>query len=122
MGEYTQPVSMVKGDGLVNFGWARQPLFDVNMTAAASVHRHIFSAWRLKRWEYFYVATPTVFFAAQIAHLGYLANLTAYLYDIERNVLLERIEYPLRTQRRPGQPSPPGDDQRPRRDLQVPPV
>jgi hypothetical protein len=90
VGEYTKPLSMVTGDGLVNFGWARQPLFDVNMTAAASVHRHLFSAWRLKRWEYFYVATPTVFFAAQIAHVGYLANLVAYLYDIERNVLLER--------------------------------
>jgi len=90
VGEYTKPLSMVTGDGLVNFGWARQPLFDVNMTAAASVHRHLFSAWRLKRWEYFYVATPTVFFAAQIAHVGYLANLAAYLYDIERNVLLER--------------------------------
>jgi hypothetical protein len=81
---------MVNGDGLVNFGWARQPLFDVNVTAAASVHRHIFRAWRLKRWEYFCVATPTVFFSAQIAHLGYLANLAAYLYDIKRNVLLER--------------------------------
>jgi len=90
VGEHTEPLSMINGNGLVNFGWARQPLFDVNMTAAASVHRHIFSAWRLKRWEYFYVATPTVFFAAQIAHLGYLANLTAYLYDIKRNVLLER--------------------------------
>ena len=90
MGEHTKPLSMVAGNGLVNFGWARQPLFDVNMTAAASVHRHIFRAWRLKRWEYFYVATPTVFFSAQIAHVGYLANLAAYLYDIKRNVLLER--------------------------------
>lgn len=90
MGEHTKPLSMVAGNGLVNFGWARQPLFDVNMTAAASVHRHIFHAWRLKRWEYFYVATPTVFFSAQIAHVGYLANLAAYLYNIKRNVLLER--------------------------------
>ena len=90
MGEHTKPLSMVAGNGLVNFGWARQPLFDVNMTAAASVHRHIFRAWRLKRWEYFYVATPTVFFSAQIAHVGYLANLAAYLYNIKRNVLLER--------------------------------
>ena len=90
MGEHTKPLSMVTGNGLVNFGWARQPLFDVNMTAAASVHRHIFRAWRLKRWEYFYVATPTVFFSAQIAHVGYLANLAAYLYNIKRNVLLER--------------------------------
>jgi hypothetical protein len=81
---------MVKGDGLVNFGWSRQPLFDVNMAAAASVKHHIFRAWRLKRWEYFYVATPAVFFAAQIAHVGYLANVAAYLYDIKRNVLLER--------------------------------
>jgi len=90
VGEHTKPLSMVAGNGLVNFGWARQPLFDVNMTAAASVHRHIFRAWRLKRWEYFYVATPTVFFSAQIAHVGYLANLAAYLYNIKRNVLLER--------------------------------
>ena len=33
--------------------------------------------------------TPNVFFAAQIAHLGYLANVGAYLYDIERDVLME---------------------------------
>lgn len=89
MGEHTKPLLMVTSNGLINFGWARQPLFDVNMTAAASVHRHIFHAWRLKRWEYFYVATPTVFFAAQVAHVGYLANVAAYLYDIKHNVLLE---------------------------------
>ena len=90
MGEYTKPCSMVTGDGLVNFGWARQPLFDVNMTAASSVQHHIFRAWRLKRWEYFYVVTPTIFFAAQVANIGYLGNLVAYLYDIERNILMER--------------------------------
>jgi hypothetical protein len=88
--EYAKPLSVVNSDGLVNFGWARQPLFDVNMTAAASVHHHLFGTWRLKRWEYFYVVTPRVFFAAQIAHLGYVGNLAAYLYDIERNILLER--------------------------------
>ncbi len=87
--EYVRPVSMVNGDGLINPGWARQPLFEMNMTAAASVHRHFFGAWRLKRWEYSYVVTPTVFFAAQIAHLGYLGNLAAYLYDIKRDILME---------------------------------
>ena len=90
MGEYTKPCSMVTSEGLVNFGWARQPLFDVNMTAASSVEHHIFRAWRLKRWEYFFVVTPTVFFAAQIAHVGYLGNLVAYLYDIKRDILMER--------------------------------
>lgn len=90
MGEHTKPLSMVTSDDLVNFGWARQPLFEVNMTAAASVHRHIFRSWRLKRWEYFFVATPAIFFAAQIAHVGYLANVAAYLYDIKRNILLEQ--------------------------------
>ncbi|MHB8105918.1 MAG: DUF2804 domain-containing protein [Candidatus Cryosericum sp.] len=90
MGEYTEPCSMVTDDGLVHFGWARQPLFEVNMAAASSVRRHVFRAWRLKRWEYFFVVTPTVFFAAQVAHVGYLGNLAAYLYDIKRNMLMER--------------------------------
>lgn len=89
MGEHTKVCPMVRGDGLVEFGWARQPLFDVNMTAAGSVRRHVFHAWRLKRWEYFYVVTPEVFFSAQIAHLGYLADVGAYLYDVERHVLME---------------------------------
>jgi hypothetical protein len=90
MSEFSDSVPLVGPDGSVNFGWARQPLFEVNMTRASSLRRHLFGAWRLKRWEYFYVATPTVFFAAQVAHVGYLANLVAYLYDIRRNVLLER--------------------------------
>lgn len=88
MSERTTPMSLASEDGGVNFGWARQPLFDVNMTAAASARHHLFIAWRLKRWEYFYVATPNAFFAAQVAHLGYLGNVAAYLYDIEHDVLL----------------------------------
>lgn len=90
MSEHTTPISLASEDGRINFGWARQPLFDVNMRAAASARHHPFSAWRLKRWEYFYVVTPGVFFAAQLAHLGYLGNVAAYLYDIEHNVLLEK--------------------------------
>ncbi len=91
MGEYTQEIPLVNDKGSVNFGWSRQPLFRLNMESASSVHRHPFGAWRLKRWEYFYVVTPTVFFAAQIAHIGYLANLVAYLYDFKHHALLERV-------------------------------
>lgn len=80
---------LVSNDGVLNTGWARQPVFDLNMGAAPSVRHHPFHAWRLKRWEYFYVATPEIFFAAQVAHLGYLGNVAAYLYDIKRNILLQ---------------------------------
>jgi hypothetical protein len=90
MSEFTEPRPLVGSDASVSYGWARQPLFEVNMRSASSVHRHPAGAWRLKRWEYFYVATPTVLLASQIAHIGYLANLVTYLYDIKRDVLMQR--------------------------------
>lgn len=89
MAERREPTPLVSRDGVPNFGWARQPVFDLNMAAALSVRRHPFHAWRLKRWEYFYVVTPDIFFAGQVAHLGYLGNVAAYLYDIKRNILLQ---------------------------------
>ena len=90
MSEFTESRPLVGSDGSVACGWARRPLFELNMMSASSVRRHLFGAWRLKRWEYFYVATPAVLLASQIAHIGYLANLVTYVYDIERNVLMQR--------------------------------
>ncbi len=90
MSEYTKNLSLVNNDGSVNLGWARHPVFDLNIRDAAAVKHHPFGAWRTKRWTYFYIAAPAIFFSGLIAHVGYLGNIVVYLYDLEHHALMEQ--------------------------------
>jgi len=38
--------------------------------------------WRIKRWDYYGVTTPTHFFSATIGDIGYLASIFVYLIDL----------------------------------------
>ncbi len=96
MGEFRQQLPLTGPDGSVHYGWARQPLFKLNMNDAAAMRRHPFRAWRTKRWEYYYVATPELFFSGMVAHVGYLGNVVVYLYDLQRDLLRQQsVNVPL---------------------------
>lgn len=76
---------LLLADGaLADVGWARQPLLDCNLEAVAFYPSFRFlQRFRVKRWDYYAVTTPTHFFAFTLAHLGYLGTAFTYVMDLE---------------------------------------
>lgn len=82
--ELTRPSPLLNPDGsLAQVGWARQPLLDCNLEAARFHALHTFQRFRIKRWDYYAVFSPTRFFSATIADLGYAGNIFVYTLDLE---------------------------------------
>jgi hypothetical protein len=85
--EITQTGKLLQDDGtLTQRGWARQPLLDCNLEAA-HFYPTLLRPWqrmRLKKWDYYGVTTPNLFFSATIAHLGYAGSIFIYLVDFQR--------------------------------------
>ena len=80
------PLLDARGD-LVQVGWARHPLLDANLENAR-IYRGMLSAilrlwqrFRIKRWDYYGVTTPTHFFSATLADLGYAGQAFVYLIN-----------------------------------------
>ena len=82
--EITQPGKLIKPDGsLSTAGWSRQPLLDCNLEDVHFYTFKPFQHFRIKRWDYYAVFTPQMFFSATIADLGYAGNVFVYVVDFE---------------------------------------
>jgi len=97
--EITQESPLLTANGdLAQIGWARNQLLDCDLDYV-SFYPGIFKFWefaRLKRWDYYAVFTPTRFFSATIADLGYAGNVFVYTLDFEsENLHEEGLVIPL---------------------------
>jgi hypothetical protein len=83
--EITEPSPLLDGHGrLVQVGWARQPLLECNLEQANFYRQKALQRFRIKRWDYYGVTTPTHFFSFTLADLGYAGQVFAYVVDFER--------------------------------------
>ncbi|HEY9088294.1 MAG TPA: DUF2804 domain-containing protein [Anaerolineaceae bacterium] len=74
---------LLKSDGsLADVGWSNQPLLDANLEDAHFYRTFGFwQRFRLKRWDYYSITTPTHFFSFTLADIGYLGQVFAYGID-----------------------------------------
>jgi hypothetical protein len=88
--ELTRPGPLLNPDGsLAQVGWARRPLLDCNLESARFYSLRMFQRFRIKRWDYYAVFSPTRFFSATIADLGYAGNIFVYTMDFGTGELHE---------------------------------
>ncbi len=83
--ELHEPSALLDPTGrLVQVGWARQPLLDGNMEQVHFYALRPLQRFRVKRWDYYGVTTPTRFYSFTLADLGYAGQVFAYVVDFER--------------------------------------
>lgn len=88
--ELTQPGPLLNPQGqLVQVGWSRQPLLDCNLENARFYTLRLLQRYRIKRWDYYAIFTPQLFFSATIADLGYAGNVFVYIMDFASGELYE---------------------------------
>ncbi len=88
--ELTQPGPLLDPNGkLANIGWSRHPILDCNLENARFYALRPLQRFRKKRWDYYAIFTPTRFFSATIADLGYAGNIFVYTLDFETGDLHE---------------------------------
>lgn len=81
---------------LVQVGWSRQPLLDCNLEQARFYRLRPLQRFRIKRWDYYAVTTPTHFVSATLADLGYAGQVFAYVIDFAaRQVREHTLTIPL---------------------------
>ena len=81
--ELYEPSPLLDAQGyLVQVGWARQPLLDCNLEAARFYALRPLQRFRVKRWDYYGVTTPTRFYSFTLADLGYAGQVFAYVVDL----------------------------------------
>jgi len=77
--ELHTPGPLLSPDGrLAQVGWSRQPLLDCNLESARFYRWRALQHWRIKRWDYYGLTTPTDFYSFTIADIGYLGSVFAY--------------------------------------------
>jgi len=77
--ELHTPGALLSPDGrLAQVGWSRQPLLDCNLESARFYRWRALQRWRIKRWDYYGLTTPTDFYSFTIADIGYLGSVFAY--------------------------------------------
>ncbi len=82
--ELTEPSPLLDGTGrLIQPGWARQPLLDCNLENASFYTVKPLQFFRIKQWDYYAVFTPTHFFSATVADIGYVGNVFVYVIDFQ---------------------------------------
>jgi len=90
--EITTTTPLLDQNGnLTQIGWARYPLLECNLENVAfytPIWRWLQFA-RVKVWDYYAIFTPTRFFSATIANLGYAGNVFVYTLDFETGNLHE---------------------------------
>lgn len=82
--EITQPGPLLTPAGrLTAAGWSRTPLLDCNLERVAFYPQpcRFLQRFRVKRWDYYAVTTPTHFFSFTVADLGYAGQVFAYTID-----------------------------------------
>lgn len=88
--ELSRPGSLLDPTGkLSQVGWSRQPILDPNLEAAHFYPLRFAQRFRMKRWDYYAIFTPSRFFSATIADLGYAANIFVYTLDFSTGQLHE---------------------------------
>ena len=81
--ELPGPSPLLDAQGhLTQTGWSRQPLLDCNLENAHFYSLRFLQRFRVKRWDYYGVTTPTHFFSATIGDIGYLGSIFVYLIDL----------------------------------------
>jgi len=82
--ELVGPGPLLDREGrLTQAGWARQPLLDCNLENARFYRLHALQRFRIKRWDYYGLTTPTHYFSATLADLGYAGQVFAYVIEFE---------------------------------------
>jgi len=79
--DQTSPLLDEQGH-LVQVGWARQPVLDCNLEAARFYPLRFLQRFRIKRWDYYGLTTPTHYYAFTLADLGYAGQAFAYVVDL----------------------------------------
>ncbi len=81
--EITTPGPLLDADGrLCQVGWSRQPLLDCNLDNVRFYRLRALQRFRIKRWDYYALFTPTRFVSATLADLGYAGQVFAYTVDL----------------------------------------
>lgn len=95
--EMTQGSPLLDTRGkLVQTGWARRPLLDANLEAARFYRVRAAQRFRIKRWDYYGVTSPDLFFSATLADLGYAGQIFVYVVDfVEGTFHEETVTVPL---------------------------
>lgn len=75
---------------LCQVGWSRQPLLDCNLERANFYRLRPLQRFRVKRWDYYGVTTPSFYFSTTLAHVGYIGQAFAYFVDFESGEHTER--------------------------------
>jgi hypothetical protein len=83
--EIIAPSPLLDDQGqLLQVGWARQPLLDCNLEGVHFYRWKALQCFRMKRWDYYGITTPTHFFSFTLADLGYAGQVFAYVVDLQR--------------------------------------
>ena len=89
--ELGEPSPLLDDQGrLIQIGWARQPLLDCNLEAARFYALRSLQRFRIKRWDYYGLTTPTHFYSFTLADLGYAGQAFAYVVDLEAGTYHEQ--------------------------------
>jgi len=82
--ELVERSPLLDGQGqLVQVGWARQPFLDCNLEEARFYALRPFQRFRIKRWDYYGVTTPTHYYSFTLADLGYAGQVFAYVVNFQ---------------------------------------
>jgi len=80
--EITQRSRLLDPHGrLMQIGWARRPLLDCNLEQVRLYRLRALDRYRIKRWDYYGVTSPDLYFSATLAHLGYAGQVFVYMVD-----------------------------------------
>ncbi len=79
--EITEPGKMVRPDGTSYCGWSRQPYLDLNFEDARFWKLKYFQRYRYKKWEMYYIFTPTHYLHCLVAWIGYASFCDLSVYD-----------------------------------------
>jgi hypothetical protein len=88
--EITTSGPLLDKDGSpAQIGWARQQNLDCNLENVNFYALKFLQRFRVKRWDYYAIFTPSRFFSATIADLGYAGNIFVYTINFETGDLHE---------------------------------
>lgn len=82
--EVTESLALLDSQGhLTKTGWARQAFWDCNLEAVRfyPLLTRPLQHFRVKRWDYYGIITPTHFYSFTLADLGYAGQVFAYILD-----------------------------------------
>jgi Domain of unknown function (DUF2804), N-terminal/Domain of unknown function (DUF2804), C-terminal len=86
--EITKKGALLDDSGLLRQkGYSKKFLLDYNPETISLYPLRIFDRLRLKEWDYYAFTTPTHFFSATVADIGYLGLVFVYLIDFEAGVM-----------------------------------